>query len=315
MTPVVLCAGEPLIVLTPTTGSARDAPELSVGAAGAELNVAVHLARLGVPARFAGRVGDDPFGHRLRDTLVAEGVDVAALELDPELPTGVYVKDPGPTGTAVLYYRRGSAATRFDALAPGALDGVGLVHLTGITPALSPACADLVARLLRDPDRRTSFDVNHRPALWPAADAAEPLLAMARLADTVFVGLDEANRLWHTAAPDDVRALLPAVPELVVKDGPHAATAYLPDGTASEPALPVDIVEPVGAGDAFAAGYLAARLTGGPVPGALRQGHVLAAAALTATSDQGRAPDRRLLSAARTGDGWPAAAPRPEATA
>lgn len=306
MTPVVLCAGEPLIVLTPTAGSARDATELSVGAAGAELNVAVHLARLGVPARFAGRVGDDPFGHRLRDTLVAERVDVAALELDPELPTGVYVKDPGPTGTAVLYYRRGSAATRFGALAPGALDGVGLVHLTGITPALSAACADLVDRLLRESATRTSFDVNHRPALWPAADAAEPLLTRARQADIVFVGLDEADRLWHTASPDDVRALLPDVPELVVKDGAHAATAYLAGADpVSEPALTVEIVEPVGAGDAFAAGYLAARLTDLPVPGALRQGHVLAAAAMTAHSDQGRAPDSRLLTAARTGEGWP----------
>lgn len=301
----VLCVGEAMVALTPTAGPLRTATDLAVSAAGAELNVAIHLSRLGIAARFAGRVGDDPFGHLLRDALIAEGVDVTGLELDPTLPTGLYAKDPGGGDTVVHYYRAGSAATRMGELADGALDGVGLVHLTGITPALSPACAGLVSRLLRDPSCTVSFDVNHRPALWSAADAAAPLLELARRADVALVGLDEAARLWGTANPDDVRALLPDVGELVIKDGGRAATAYVGDRGFVVAALPVDVVEPIGAGDAFAAGYLAGRLSGATPTLALRQGHVVAAATLTEHSDNGRTPDRHLLAAAQTGEHWP----------
>jgi 2-dehydro-3-deoxygluconokinase len=287
---VVLCVGEALIALTPTRGSLREATDLAVSPAGAELNVAVHLARLGLRSRFAGRVGDDPFGQRLRDALRLEGVDDGPLEVDPDLPTGLYAKDPAATGTAVLYYRRGSAATRLRTLPPGALAGVDLVHLSGITPALSPDSDALVTGLLDTPGLVTSFDVNHRPALWPAEEAGPRLLKLAARATTVFVGLDEAARLWAVATAADVRDLLPDLVELVVKDGATAATAFTPEGTAVEPALPVQVVEPVGAGDAFAAGYLASRRRGEPAGAALRCGHALAAQVLTSHSDNGTPP-------------------------
>lgn len=287
---VVLCVGEALVALTPLEGSLRTAPELAISAAGAELNVAVHLARLGLRSRFAGRVGSDAFGQRLRDAMRCEGVDDSALEEDPELPTGVYAKDPAPGGTEVLYYRRGSAATRMGSLPDGALDGVDLVHLSGITPALSPECDALVAALLEGPGPATSFDVNYRPALWEAAEASSRLRQLAALAGTVFVGLDEAARLWHVATADDVRAVFPGVPELVVKDGSTGAHAYTAEGTAFEPALPVEVVEPVGAGDAFAAGYLASRRGGGSPAEALRRGHALAASVLVTHSDNGTLP-------------------------
>ncbi|WP_052664506.1 sugar kinase [Nitriliruptor alkaliphilus] len=287
---VVLCVGEALIALTPTRGSLREAADLAVSPAGAELNVAVHLARLGLRSRFAGRVGDDPFGQRLRDALQFEGVDDGPLEVDPDLPTGLYAKDPSATDTAVLYYRRDSAATRLRTLPPGALAGVGLVHLSGITPALSPECDALVTELLDTPGLITSFDVNHRPALWSAEEAGPKLLELAARATTVFVGLDEAARLWDVATAADVRDLLPDPVELVVKDGATAATAFTPGGTAVEPALPVQVVEPVGAGDAFAAGYLASRRRGEPADAALRRGHELAAQVLTSHSDNATPP-------------------------
>lgn len=286
----VLCVGEALIALTPTRGSLRQAPDLAVSSAGAELNVAVHLARLGQRARFAGRVGDDPFGQRLRDALEREGVDTGPLETDPELPTGLYVKDPSAAGTSVLYYRRGSAATRMRSLPVGALDGVDLVHLSGITPALSPGCDALVAGLLAG-STDTSFDVNHRPALWPAEQAGPRLWALASLAGTVFVGLDEAARLWGVSSAAEVRELLPAPAELVVKDGAVEASAFTARGVDVVPALRVDVVEPVGAGDAFAAGYLATRRWGGAPGEALARGHVLAAQVLGSHSDHGAPGD------------------------
>lgn len=301
---IVLCVGEPLIALTPEAGrSLESADTFTVAEGGAELNVAIHLARLGVPVRFAGRVGDDPLGRRLRDALAREGVDVSTLALDGTLPTGLYLKEPGEEGTAVHYFRRGSAATVLDRLPDGALDGVAHVHVTGIVAALSDACCSLVRGLLAD-QRSTavSFDVNYRPALWEPGVAAPVLMDLARHADIVFVGLDEARQLWRANSPQAVRSLLPEPAEVVVKDSGLPAVAYVGTGpSVVEAALPVDVVEPVGAGDAFAAGYIATRRDGGDVRSALRVGHALAAGVLRANSDHGVPPDLGLLAAARSG--------------
>jgi 2-dehydro-3-deoxygluconokinase len=303
-TGTVLCVGEALVALTPPHGqSLITATELHVSAAGAEANVAVHLARLGVPARFAGIVGRDPFGRRLSASLRRAGVDVSALEVDPELPTGLYFKDPDTVGTHVYYYRSGSAITRLDRIPPDAMVGVDHVHLSGITPALSAACLALTRSLLAGP-HTTSFDVNYRPAIWPVEEAAPLLLDLARQADLVFVGQDEAHRLWDTETAEEVRGLLPEV-ELVVKDGPNAAYAFMDAAEAVVPALQVTVVEPVGAGDAFAAGYLSARRSGDSLEGALRVGHAVAANVLTSVHDQGGDLDPKLVSRARSGERWP----------
>jgi 2-dehydro-3-deoxygluconokinase len=300
----VLCLGEALVALTPPQGhSLETATELQVSPAGAEANVAVHLARVGVKARFAGVVGRDPFGRRLASSLRQAGVDVSALEADPDLPTGLYLKDPGGVGTQVYYYRSGSAITRLNRISAAAMLGVDHVHLSGITPALSAACLTLTRSLLEGP-HSTSFDVNYRPAIWPVEEAGPLLLDLARQADLVLVGLDEAHRLWTTTTPQDVRSLLPDV-ELVVKDGPNAAHAYLDGDEAMVPAPQVTVVEPVGAGDAFAAGYLSARRSGDSLKASLRVGHALAANVLTSLHDQGGVLDPQLVSRARSGEGWP----------
>jgi 2-dehydro-3-deoxygluconokinase len=302
---VVLCVGEALIALTPHKGaSLEDADILEVSAAGAEANVAVHLSRLDVPARFAGAVGRDPLGHRLVSTLAAEGVDTRYVRFDDALPTGLYLKNPTESGTAVHYYRNGSAATRLQALPAEALADVGHVHVTGITPAISESCLSLVDSLLSGTTYTTSFDVNYRPALWGVDEAAPLLLDLARRATTTFVGLDEAARLWKLESPDDVRAVLPTT-ELVVKDGEHAAYAFHGDERIAVPALRIPVVEPVGAGDAFAAGYLSIRRRHGGLHTALRHGHAMAAAALTARGDQGDRPDPQLMAMAESGHGWP----------
>lgn len=300
---IVLCVGEPLIALTPEAGrSLASADSFTVAEGGAELNVAIHLARLGVPVRFAGRAGDDALGHRLRATLSREGVDVSALVLDGVRPTGLYLKEPGEGGTAVLYYRRGSAASVLERLPDRALAGVTHVHVTGIVAALSAACLRLVRRILTDQRPTTvSFDLNYRPALWRADVAGPVLIDLARRADIVFVGLDEAHQLWGADSDQAVRALLPEPAEVVVKDGRRPAVAYVGgESRVVEPALTVDVIEPVGAGDAFAAGYLATRREGGDVGSALRVGHALAAGVLRANSDHGVPPDAGLLAAARS---------------
>jgi 2-dehydro-3-deoxygluconokinase len=170
-----------------------------------------------------------------------------------------------------------------------------VLHLSGITPALSDSCLALVRALLDAPrgDTLVSFDVNHRPVLWADRDVSV-LADLAARADLVLTGDDEAARVWGTGDPSRLRELLPAVRTLVVKHGEHGAT--LVEGGAPPlfaPALRVDVVEPVGAGDAFAAGFLAATLRGADPATRLRRGHLQAAATLLTHDDVGTplAPD------------------------
>jgi 2-dehydro-3-deoxygluconokinase len=274
--------------------------------AGAESTVACYLAVLGVRVAWASRVGDDPLGRLVRQRVGGYGVDTALVETDPDAPTGVFFKDPRlvadpASRTTVHYYRGGSAACRLgpEVLDAPALARCRLLHLSGITPALSDSCAELVDRALTVrpvPGPIVSFDVNYRPALWARATAAPLLAALANRADIAFVGLDEAALLWGTGTPGDVRAQLPGPGRLVVKDGPVGATSFGPEGVTTVPAESVDIVEPVGAGDAFAAGYLFGCLRGLAEPARLRLGHRVAAAALRTTGDVGELPSDLLAS-------------------
>lgn len=229
----VVCIGETMAVLSPPDARPlAHQTELSLAVGGAESNVASALVALGHSAAWLGRVGDDPFGRRILDDLTARGVDVSAVETDPVRPTGVSFKDTGPEGTGTHYYRRDSAATAMD---PG-LAGLPLLrrarvlHLSGITAALSDNCAELVTRIIS-------------------------------------------------------RRAVPG-PVLVVKDAGHGATAYGADGEESfVPTPAARVVEPVGAGDAFAAGYLAAFLEGRTPASGLRLGHLVAAATLGTRED------------------------------
>ncbi|MFB7270874.1 sugar kinase [Streptomyces sp. NPDC056244] len=299
----VACIGETMAAFVPEPVAPLDGADLlRVRIAGAESNVAVYLADHGVPVRWVSAVGDDPFGRRIVAEVAAAGVDVRGVRTDPRRPTGLLVKDPAPEGTGVHYYRRGSAAS---ALGPDLLDDeavrtASLVHLSGVTPALSPDCLALVTEALRTPPGErpysVSFDVNHRPALWAddgtASTAGSVLRGLANRADITFVGLDEARALWgEELDAASVRALLPGPRILVVKDGAHEAIAFDGAHVHAVPAPKVDVVEPVGAGDAFAAGFLAGLLRGEDMVRALRLGHLTAGAALRVSGDHGPLPD------------------------
>jgi len=287
--PEVLAVGETMVLVAPALAEPLEtATDFHLDPGGAEANVASHLAALGRRAAWAGLVGDDALGRRLVAQLAARGVDTTWVDADADAPTGVYVKDPG---RGVSYYRRGSAASRMDPAFAARLPiaGTRLLHLTGITPALSTSC-DAMVDTLFDTARAVgvpvSFDVNHRPALWPSTDAAaRRLRALAARADLVFVGLDEADVLWGAETADDVRRLLPDVPLLVVKDGAIGATGFDADGSEHVPALVAELVEPVGAGDAFAAGYLDSWLDGASPAHRLRAGHERAVLVLGDTAD------------------------------
>ncbi len=318
--PVAVCVGESMVTLLPQRpGPLEDVELFRRGVGGAESNTAGALAALGVPTAWVSRVGADGFGRLLRAEIAARGVDVSGVEVDPQRPTGLYVKEiGGDTGSvhdlgsgrsALHYYRSASAAS---ALEPAtlALPAVAalfasarLVHLSGITAALGQASgADggraLVQAILerRRPGQLVSFDLNWRPALWRrpegsgAVEPAEVLAGLADQADVVFLGGDEAEVLFGTADPQRLRALLPGPRVLVVKNAEYGVCAFDGDAEVTEPALRVAVVEPIGAGDAFAAGYLAGLLRGHDQRRRLRLGHICAASALMVAHDHAAPP-------------------------
>lgn len=376
----VVCLGESMVTFLPSRpGRLADVPSFDRAIGGAESNVACALAAAGHSARWLGRVGADGFGDHLLEAIGGRGVDVAAVARDPHRPTGIYFRTDGerPTGlpsgapdpagaseaeaspapavpapaSEVVYYRAGSAASAMSpsTVARAVADSGRVLHLSGITPALSAGCLELCRALAAPRPGRplVSFDVNYRLGLWRtdvAPAGPEVLLELARGCDVVFVGEDEAEAAWGVAGgAEAVRAALPEPEVLVVKHGAAGATAFArepgganrPAGPSASPlpadrvvfvpALHVDVVAPVGAGDAFAAGFLSATLRGRPVPERLRLGHLGAAAALTVPGDLADPPERdvadrlaALDDAAwgmlRLGPGWTADPPRTKAS-
>ncbi|MEU2424498.1 sugar kinase [Streptomyces sp. NPDC007851] len=376
----VVALGESMVTFLPGgPGRLADVPSFDRAIGGAESNVACGLAAAGHSVRWVSRVGTDGFGDHLVATVASYGVDVSCVGRDAVRPTGVYFRTAGDRATdahEVAYYRAGSAAS---AMSVETVDLAGVragrvLHLSGITAALSEGCLGLLRELTAAAGERplVSFDVNYRPSLWSGSGGtgAGVLLELARRADVVFVGMDEAEQAWGVGGgPEAVRELLTEPAVLVVKDGAKGATAFVSGaarwglvaqfpapltgrcpaasrqamqlragvpqggtggrwgspraseaerggGTLSapvsaptpaptpgafdpaatpgtfEPAPAVDVVAAVGAGDAFAAGFLSGVLRGLTVRRTLRLGHLFAAAALTSPADLAPPPAR-----------------------
>jgi len=279
-----------MVVLAPADGAALHVGGgLTLGVGGAESNTAVALRRAGVDAAWAGLLGEDPLGDLVAAELARCGVDVSRHGRRP-LPTGMYIKSRGADGRVrPLYYRRGSAASTMDAAtARGWARAASpkIVHVSGITAQISAAGEEFLDAVCVERvfgDALVSFDVNHRPAL-AGPTTAETLRRLARASDIVFVGADEATTTWDADAAA-LPTLLAGPRHLVVKDAAVAATEHGPDGAVAVAAPQVDVVDAVGAGDAFAAGWLAAFLAGADPQGRLRSGHREAARALASPGD------------------------------
>ena len=292
-TPAAVCVGEAMIMLAGETGvPLADVESFRRSVGGAECNVAGGLAALGIATGWVSRLGDDGFGaHVLRD-LQGRRVEVGGVELDPDRPTALYAKESQGGRTRMHYYRTGSAAAAMDLAfldrpaVQKRLANAELVHTTGITVAISDSAAQMVEQLGAQPrNYLLSVDLNWRPVLWRDKDP-EPLWRVLRAADVVLIGADEALVFAGTNDPAELHERLGGRCTLVVKNDAHTALVLEPDGHRTEvPALTVDVVEPVGAGDAFAAGFLAGTLQGLPMKQRLRLGHLNAAAVLAVPED------------------------------
>jgi sugar/nucleoside kinase (ribokinase family) len=293
----LLTIGETMVSLR-TARAMRLGGDAHLSIAGSESNVAIGLSRLGHDAAWLGAVGNDEPGRLIQRTLRAEGVNTEWLRFSDESFTGFIAFDqPSHDITRVSYHRRGSAgSTVTSAECLAALDAAKprLLHVTGITPALSDSAraATLdVVRAAAESDVRVSLDVNYRARLWSRAEAATALRELLPFVRTVFASDDELDILTDAAEP--VRELLAnGISEVVVTAGGKGAWAHTAESTIHRPALPVTVVDSIGAGDAFVSGYLSATLDDLAPESRLDRATTSGAFCVTATGDWESLPTR-----------------------
>jgi len=300
----VITAGETMVLgVPPRPGRLRHAGSLELKIGGAESNLAVALSRLGLSAGWMSYLGDDEPGQLVLDRIRAEGVDTSQVRRIKDHPTGLYLREQVGANVRVYYYRQGSAASTMQRGAVDAdyLSGAKFVHLTGITPAISEDCRVFILWAAREASAlgaRISFDVNYRSKLWGTEEAREFIEEILPDVYLLFAGDEEAKALWGRDDEGLVRELAHSGPEeVVLKTGSTGSLALVDGEILEHPAFTVAEVDPVGAGDAFAAGYLAGHLWDLPAEERLRVANAMGALSVATLGDYEGLPDRDELRA------------------
>ena len=296
----VVTLGETMVLFVPTrTGLLRYAHQFERYLAGAESNTAIGLSRLGHRTGWISRVGNDEFGEYILAFLRGEQVDVSQVIRTQEAPTGVFFKERRSTGsTRVFYYREGSAASQMTAqdISETYILNARYLHLTGITAALSPTClSTLLAaiEIAKSGNGSISFDPNIRLKLWNHEKAKKTLLSIIPHVDILLISNEEAALLTELKKPTEAaRNLLSMGPEqVIIKMGKQGAIGLTRDQEIRVPSINVNVVETVGAGDAFNAGYLSGQLRNWDLKKSLQLGNVMGGLATTTPGDVEGLPD------------------------
>lgn len=302
----VVTLGETMVLFTPeSTGPMRYINRFTNHVAGAESNVAVGLARLGFHAGWISRLGTDEFGKKIRAFIRGEGVDTSRVNFDETADTGLFFKEKlAPGEWRVNYYRENSAASK---MSPEDVDesyiaGAKFLHITGITPALSNSCYETVLSAIDYAKRNhvlVVFDPNLRRKLWPEERARTVLLELASKADIVLPGINEAEFLFGSGSPEQLAQEFQdgGTSVVVMKLGEQGAY-YLDqdmEGYAQGYEVP-EVVDPVGAGDGFSAGFLSGLLDGLNLPESVQRANAVGALVTMAAGDVEGLPEKgRLL--------------------
>src|SRR2546429_228831 len=269
----IVTIGETMVLLygEDTTASLRFGERLNLDYAGADSNFAIAMSRLGYRSAWISRVGDEPLGDLVLNAIAREGVDVSRVIRDPTRNTGLYLKHHDATGvTRIQYYRRGSAASNLqpDDLSPDHFRDTRLVHLNGMTFALSESCARTMRRaveLTLDSGAMISLDLNLRLQLWSIESAREAIGPVIQKSSAIFGTEEEFLDYFGVSDIDEALGAAVALgPRIAAaKMGPDGAVALVDGlrfahGGYRAPA----VVDVVGAGDGFDAGFLASYLRG-----------------------------------------------------
>lgn len=297
----VVTIGETMVLFTPEGSPLmRYSHTYSRKFGGAETNVAIGLSRLGHSTGWISKVGNDEFGKAMVSFIRGEGVDISQVKSDSNAPTGLYFKEVrSGEDVRVQYYRSGSAAST---LAPSDLSEKYIakakyLHITGITPALSESCYKTILKAIEIAKKHRVtivFDPNLRRKLWSEEKARKVLLEIAALSDIILPGVDEGNFMFGESDPQKLGDLfLNLGAKLVVlKVGAKGAYYFTESSSKLVPGFPVKtVIDPVGAGDGFAAGVMSGLLEGLQVDLAVQRGNAVGAIATQVHGDFEGLPD------------------------
>lgn len=304
--PGVLTIGETMVLVA----SAHQEPlqhskQMSLGIGGAESNVAIGLRRLDTDVTWLGRIGNDSAGDLVERELKAEGVQVIGVR-DQQAPTALMLKERRSAAeTRVWYYRTGNAGSRLSIadLDPALVKSASLLHMTGITPALSESTRHLTLaaiEIAHSAGVPVSFDLNYRRGLWDKGAARDFYREIIPSVDLLFAGDDEAAiAVGPAGSPEELAQRLQEMGagEVVIKLGENGALALKDGKFIHQDAVPVKVIDTVGAGDAFVAGYLAEYLKGEPAHVCLHTAVQVGAYACMAAGDWEGLPFRKELAA------------------
>jgi 2-dehydro-3-deoxygluconokinase len=266
----VVTFGESMVLFGPdSSGPLRYVQNFNKSIAGAESNVAIALAKLGHDVGWFSKLGNDEFGRYIQATIRGEGVDVSRVCVDPLKSTGILFKERFMhSNPNVYYYRKDSAAST---LKPEDLDeayikSAKILHITGITPALSESCRKTVFKAIeiaKSNNVLISFDPNIRLKLWSRQEAIPVLLEIAKQSDIIFPGIDEGEMLLGLSKPEEIaeKFMSMGCSTVAVKLGAEGCFVASHKGTMYINSYKLDNPEDtVGAGDGFAAGFLSGML-------------------------------------------------------
>lgn len=256
----------------------ESAHRLNIGIAGAEANVAVALARMGRSSGWLSRLPDNPLGRRTARSLAAHGVDTSGISWADEGRMGTYYVELSgrPRPVTVVYDRSGSATTQ---MTPADIDwsmveGARVAFVSGITPALSESCAEATAEFMSrasEAGATVAFDVNYRARLWNPEQARPVLGDLCRLADVVISAEEDARDIFLLdGSVEDLIEGMAAISDsdhIVITRGANGAAWRSGDAGGRVKPFEADVVDPIGAGDAFAAGVIIGILDDDPAEG------------------------------------------------
>ncbi|PZD97524.1 sugar kinase [Paenibacillus sambharensis] len=308
----VLTIGEPMaLFVAREQGSLEEAEQFERYVAGAEVNFSIGMVRLGHEVTYISQLGDDPFGRSIARFLKTSGLDTTYVTFSRDQFTGMQWKQKVEEGDPEVFsLRRNSAASRMGRNAIERLDwgGYNHLHLTGIPPALSASCRELVYELMAEARTRgvqISFDPNLRPGLWPdKEEMVQVINDLACRADIVLPGIEEGELLTKTEGEQTVADFYHAagVKTVVIKLGARGAyTSSEGQHFYTEGFRVGRVVDTVGAGDGFAVGVVSGMLEGLPLQEAVRRGTAIGALAVMSPGDNDGLPDRTGLEAFMAG--------------
>ncbi|EIW20266.1 MULTISPECIES: sugar kinase [Pelosinus] len=304
----ILTIGEPMaLFVADQEGDLKDVEHFSRFVAGAEVNFSIGMVRLKHAVTYISKLGDDPFGKQIEEFLQKNGIDTSYITHDAQYFTGMQWKQKVTSGDPhVFSLRRNSAASHMDVSTIAKLnwDGFDHIHLTGIPPALSAGCRQLVYELIKQARGKgvsISYDPNLRPGLW--ADQKEMIQVvndLACLADIVIPGISEGKLLTGKEGVQEIANAYHAagVKTVVIKLGAEGAYTSSEGQQFYTPGFPVTkVVDTVGAGDGFAVGLVSGILEGLSLQEAVRRGTAIGALAVMSPGDNDGLPDRDSLAA------------------